>query len=87
MVFSGIVEEMGSVVSLNHRDDMVLWDGTKGVGTELTIQCKVSLVDAYDGASICVNGTCLTVIKYDDTTFTVGLAPETYVLSLITCSI
>jgi riboflavin synthase len=35
------VEEMGTVVSLQESDDMLLWDGTKGSGTELSILSMV----------------------------------------------
>ena len=76
-MFSGIVEEMGEVVSLTKNDAMKLWDGSVGEGTELLIKANVALDGAYDGASICVNGVCTTVVEYDATTFKVGLAPET----------
>ena len=48
-MFTGIVEEMGTVVSMEERDDMTLWDGTKGKGTELVVKGKVVLQDAYLG--------------------------------------
>jgi len=48
-MFTGIVEEMGSVVSLEERDDMVLWDGSKGKGTELVVQGNVVMEGAYLG--------------------------------------
>ena len=48
-MFTGIVEEMGSVVSLEERDDMTLWDGTKGKGTELTVKGEVVMEGAYLG--------------------------------------
>jgi riboflavin synthase len=35
------------------------------------------LDDCHIGDSICVNGTCLTVTRFDETSFDVGLAPET----------
>jgi len=78
-MFTGIVEEMGSVRELVQRDDMILWDGSKGKGTELTIQANVVLDGAYLGCSICVNGVCLTATELNDQnqTFKVGLAPET----------
>ena len=80
-MFTGIVEEMGSVVSLIERDDMPLWDGSRGLGTELTIQGDVVLEGAYLGCSICVSGVCLTVTELlpdnNDGQFKVGLAPET----------
>uniref|UniRef100_A0A6T6GBW6 Riboflavin synthase n=1 Tax=Craspedostauros australis TaxID=1486917 RepID=A0A6T6GBW6_9STRA len=78
-MFTGIVEEMGSVVSLEERDDMMLWDGTKGKGTELTVKGEVVMDGAYLGCSICVNGVCLTAteLDFDNNVFRVGLAPET----------
>ena len=48
-MFTGIVEEMGTVVSLEERDDMPLWDGSKGKGTELTVKGGVVLDGAYLG--------------------------------------
>ena len=48
-MFTGIVEEMGTVVSMEERDDMTLWDGTKGKGTELVVQGDVVMDGAYLG--------------------------------------
>lgn len=48
-MFTGIVEEMGTVISLEERDDMTLWDGTTGKGTELTVRGNVVLDGAYLG--------------------------------------
>jgi riboflavin synthase len=78
-MFTGIVEEMGEVVSLTQRDDMPLWDGTKGSGTELTVKASIMMEGAYLGCSICVSGVCLTAteLDYDESIFRVGLAPET----------
>eukprot|EP00568_Trieres_chinensis_P008438 CAMPEP_0183293470 /NCGR_PEP_ID=MMETSP0160_2-20130417/2144_1 /TAXON_ID=2839 ORGANISM="Odontella Sinensis, Strain Grunow 1884" /NCGR_SAMPLE_ID=MMETSP0160_2 /ASSEMBLY_ACC=CAM_ASM_000250 /LENGTH=286 /DNA_ID=CAMNT_0025454591 /DNA_START=21 /DNA_END=879 /DNA_ORIENTATION=+ len=78
-MFTGIVEEMGEVVSLEERDDMTLWDGSKGKGTELTVKGKVAMDGAYLGCSICVSGVCLTATELDfpSDQFKVGLAPET----------
>merc|ERR1719223_1170757 len=77
MIFSGIVEDIGTVDNLITNKNMVLWDGSTGEGVELTVQSKLAIEDAYIGCSIAVNGVCLTVIKYDKEKFTVGLAPET----------
>jgi riboflavin synthase len=78
-MFTGIVEEMGTVVALEERNDMPLWDGTTGSGTELTVQADVVLEGAYLGCSICVSGVCLTATAIDTTNkqVTFGLAPET----------
>lgn len=48
-MFTGIVEEMGTVVSLEERDDMPLWDGSKGSGTELVVKGNVVMEGAYLG--------------------------------------
>jgi riboflavin synthase len=78
-MFTGIVEEMGTVVNMEERKDMILWDGTTGSGTELTVRGDVVLEGAYLGCSICVSGVCLTATEIDETKkeFKAGLAPET----------
>ena len=77
MVFSGIIEEIGTVVSLDPAADVLLWDGSRGAGTVLVISSSTVLEGAYEGCSIAVNGTCLTVTSFTESQFTVGLAPET----------
>jgi len=78
-MFTGIVEEMGKVVSLETKDDMLLWDGSRGKGTEMVVQGDVVMDGAYLGCSISVNGVCLTAteLDFDNNIFKVGLAPET----------
>jgi len=78
-MFTGIVEEMGSVISLEENIEMEMWDNSIGIGTELTIHGDIAMQDSYLGCSISVNGVCLTATKLDDETnqFKVGLAPET----------
>jgi riboflavin synthase alpha subunit len=51
-MFTGIVEELGTVVSRE--------------GSRLRIAAKTVLDDVELGASIAVNGTCLTVVGWDD---------------------
>lgn len=77
MVFTGIVEELGIVVSNRISDSVRLWDGSVGQGWLLTVQARLALEGAYEGCSIAVNGTCLTVTEFSEDSFTVGLAPET----------
>ena len=48
-MFTGIIEEMGTVVSLEQRDDLTLWDGTTGSGTELVVKGDVAMDGAYLG--------------------------------------
>lgn len=76
-MFTGIVEEMGEVLSLEERDDLQLWDGSVGRGMQLTVGANTVLEGAYLGCSICVSGVCLTATALTDQSFTVGLAPET----------
>lgn len=78
-MFTGIIEEMGEVIALDTKDDMTLWDGSKGSGTEMVIKGGVVMDGAYLGCSISVNGVCLTAteLDFDNNIFKVGLAPET----------
>lgn len=78
-MFSGIIEDIGSVDRYEVVNDLVLWDGSKGEGVEMTIKCPLALSEAYIGCSIAVNGVCLTAteLNSDSSTFRVGLAPET----------
>lgn len=66
-MFSGIVEEMGAVTTLN-----------KGMaGTRLTIMASTVMGDLAVGASVSVNGACLTVAAKTDHDFSVDVSPET----------
>ncbi|KAL3916750.1 MAG: hypothetical protein SGPRY_006687, partial [Prymnesium sp.] len=76
-MFSGIVEEMGTVSRLEKVARTQLWDGTTGEGWEMDIAASTVLEGASLGCSIAVNGVCLTVTQYDQNSFSVGLAPET----------
>lgn len=76
-MFSGIVEEMGTVSRLEKVARTQLWDGTTGEGWEMDIAASAVLEGASLGCSIAVNGVCLTVTQYDQNSFSVGLAPET----------
>ena len=62
-MFTGIVEEVGRVASLNEY--------------RLTLNASTVLGDAKLGDSISVNGACLTVVEFDASSFAVDLAPET----------
>ena len=76
-MFSGIIEEMGTVEELRKRTDMLMWDGSISEGVEFTVKAKKSLEDSYLGCSIAINGVCLTATALGEDQFTVGLAPET----------
>jgi riboflavin synthase len=66
-MFTGIIQELGRVVSFDPHSE----------GARLKTSCRSVLTDAKIGASIAVNGACLTVVEMDDQGFTADLAPET----------
>lgn len=66
-MFTGIVEELGRVLTL----------ANKNTGARLTIECSTILHDAAIGASIAVNGACLTAVDLAENRFSADLAPET----------
>lgn len=66
-MFAGIVEEMGAVKALEKTLS----------GTRLTILAKVVMDDLPIGASVSVNGACLTVVKRDEKEFSADVSPET----------
>lgn len=62
---------------LEKVDRLRQWDGSEGEGWELEIDASIALEQASLGCSIAVNGVCLTVTEFDESSFSVGLAPET----------
>jgi len=61
-MFTGIIEELGTVVA---------------AGTKLQVRCSTVLSDLSIGASIAVNGVCLTAVTVTGESFAADLAPET----------
>jgi riboflavin synthase len=61
-MFTGIVEELGMVAA---------------AGTKLEVRCSTVLSDLAIGASIAVNGVCLTAVAVTKDGFAADLAPET----------
>jgi riboflavin synthase len=66
-MFTGIVEELGTVVAIEHGAESAV----------LRIEGPLVVTDAVHGASIAVNGVCLTVTSHDETGFTVDVMAET----------
>lgn len=66
-MFTGIVEEKGSVEDFKPH----------AAGAKLRIRCQKVLEDLTTGASIAVNGVCLTAVEIDGNGFSADLAPET----------
>ncbi|HVB63608.1 MAG TPA: riboflavin synthase [Nitrolancea sp.] len=70
-MFSGIVEEIGHVVSLNRG----------GGDNALSVRCTTVLAGTRIGDSISVNGVCLTVTDLRNGLFVANLQPVTLSLS------
>jgi riboflavin synthase len=67
-MFTGIVEEVGSVLEVAERP----------TGERLSVACSNALFeDAAPGASIAVNGACLTAVEFGVGRFSADLSPET----------
>jgi riboflavin synthase len=66
-MFTGIVEELGEIVALDRDGD----------SARLTVRGPLVVSDAVHGASIAVNGVCLTVVDVKDDAFTVDVMKET----------
>ena len=62
-MFTGIVEEVGSVVSISNNG--------------MTVRAEKVMSDLKLGDSIAVNGACLTAVSLSDSEFSVDLSPET----------
>jgi riboflavin synthase len=63
-MFTGIVEELGSVLERG--------------GSRLRLRCRTVLDDVVLGASIAVNGCCLTVVEWDDRSWVADVTEESY---------
>jgi riboflavin synthase len=61
-VFTGIVEELGAVAVAGNR---------------MNVKCHAVLADMKPGASIAVNGVCLTAVQVDADGFWCDVSPET----------
>jgi riboflavin synthase len=66
-MFTGIIEEVGTVEVME----------TRAAGARLRLQCHAVLDGTGEGASISVNGVCLTVVDLRETSFAADATPET----------
>jgi riboflavin synthase len=66
-MFTGIVEELGEIVAIERG----------GQSAVLRVRGPLVTSDATPGASIAVNGVCLTVVEHDGQTFSVDVMAET----------
>ncbi|MCD5401446.1 riboflavin synthase [candidate division NPL-UPA2 bacterium] len=72
-MFTGLIEELGRVEKI----------GRKGSSVRLTIRASTVLEDISIGASIAVNGVCLTIIGFSAESFSVDVVPETLKRTLL----
>ena len=66
-MFTGIVEELGEIVTIEQGADSAV----------LRVRGPLVVSDAAHGASISVNGVCLTVVEHDAESFSVDVMAET----------
>ena len=66
-MFTGLIEDVGRIAALRLRNGSAV----------LKVQTKLSVRRMIMGASVAVNGTCLTVVKKLPGAFTVDVSPET----------
>ena len=66
-MFTGIIEELGTVESVQ----------TRSAGARIKVRCSTVMQDMAEGASIAVNGVCLTAVDLRPDAFFADLAPET----------
>ena len=66
-MFTGIVEELGTITTVEEQSDAI----------RLTVRASTVLEGTVLGDSIAVNGCCLTVVSSDDDTWTADVMQET----------
>jgi riboflavin synthase len=71
LMFTGIVEELGTVVGIEPLTD----------SARIRIEGPLVTSDAVHGASIAVNGVCLTVVEFGDGQFSADVMNETLMRS------
>lgn len=66
-MFTGIIEELGNIASLE----------THSGGAKIKIACKIATEGGRDGDSIAVNGVCLTALGVTPNSFSADVSQET----------
>jgi riboflavin synthase len=66
-MFTGLIEDVGTIGALRLKNKAAV----------LTVRTKLPVRSMPRGASVAVNGACLTVVKKTGDTFTVDVSPET----------
>src|ERR1700690_560708 len=68
-MFTGIIEEVGRVVSIQQR----------GENRRITVEARNTPKELHAGKSVAASGVCLTALDIKAKSFCAGLAPETWV--------
>lgn len=66
-MFTGIIEELGKIQSLEKRGD----------GAKIRISAKIVTKETNEGDSIAVNGVCLTALEINENSFSADVSEET----------
>lgn len=66
-MFTGIIQELGRVESIERQGD----------SARIVVEARDVVRDVAHGASIAVNGVCLTVTEFDDASFAVDVMAQT----------
>jgi riboflavin synthase len=66
-MFTGIIEELGKIQSLEKRGD----------GAKICISAKIVAKETNEGDSIAVNGVCLTALEITENSFSADVSQET----------
>ena len=66
-MFTGIIEDVGAVVAVDRS----------GTDARLVLRSRLVTESTPVGASVAVDGVCLTVTEVEGDTFTVDVMPET----------
>ena len=66
-MFTGIIEELGTIESLTPHDG----------GARIVVSASIVTSDSHDGDSIAVNGVCLTALDITSNSFAADLSQET----------
>ena len=82
-MFTGIVEGRGTVESIGRTDSASATDGAEATVVRLVIQTALDIAALPIGASIAVDGVCLTVVERSTGRFAADLGPETLMLTTL----
>ncbi len=72
-MFTGLIQAMGTVRRLDRQ----------GESARLQIASRMATDDLQLGESIAVNGVCLTLVSWDESSFTADVSPETLLCSTL----